>query len=144
MFFVLIASTVLHAQTKKSNNQVLVNQSITKFFDALATLDTNVMKQYCTTDFLLLEDGEVWNLDTLANKLRPFRAMSFSRTNHLNFIRTQVKGTTAWVAYHNAADMVINGQKMNVQWLESAVLVKVGNEWRIQLLHSTPLNSNTK
>ena len=100
-------------------------------------------KKYCTIDFLLLEDGDVWNMDTLANKLSPFKAVSFSRTNHLDFIRTQVKGNIAWVAYSNSADMVINGQKMNVQWLESAVLVKEGNEWKIQLLHSTPLNSST-
>src|SRR5688500_940183 len=119
MFLLLLASTGLHAQIKKNNDEALVKQVIIKFFDGVAALDTSVMKQHCTKDFLLLEDGEVWSLDTLANKLSPFRAVSFSRRNHLEFIRTEVKGATAWVAYNNAADMIINGQKMNVQWLES-------------------------
>ena len=117
----------------------MVNQTITKFFDAIAALDTKMMKEYTTKDFLLLEDGGVWNMDTLTNKLSPLKTISFSRTNHLDFIQTEVKGTTAWVAYNNTADMTVNGQKRNVRWLESAVLVKEGKEWKVQLLHSTTL-----
>ena len=86
-----------------------------------------------------MEDGAVWNMDTLTNKLSPLKTISFSRTNHLDFIQTEVKGTTAWVAYNNTADMNVKGQKRNVRWLESAVLVKEGKEWKVQLLHSTTL-----
>ena len=139
MVFLATASLSVNAQTQKSNEQAKVNQSIIKFFDGIAALDTKMMKQYTTKGFLLLEDGAVWNLDTLTSKLNPLKTVSFSRTNHLNFIHTDVKGNTAWVAYHNAADVSVNGQKRNVEWLESAVLVKEGKEWKIQLLHSTRL-----
>ena len=139
MLFFVANSTCINAQTPKSNEQTMVNQTIIKFFDAIAALDTKMMKQYTTKDFLLLEDGAVWNMDTLTNKLSPLKTISFSRTNHLDFIQTEVKGTTAWVAYNNTADMNVNGQKRNVRWLESAVLVKEGKEWKVQLLHSTTL-----
>ena len=139
MLFFVASSRCINAQTPKSNEQTMVNQTITKFFDAIAALDTKMMKQYTTKDFLLLEDGAVWNMDTLTNKLSPLKTISFSRTNHLDFIQTEVKGTTAWVAYNNTADMTVNGQKRNVRWLESAVLLKEGKEWKVQLLHSTTL-----
>jgi hypothetical protein len=137
--FFIVASTCLTAQIQKSQEQAKVNQAVTGFFAGLAALDTRIMKQHTTKDFLLLEDGAVWNMDTLTSKLNPLKSGSFSRTNHLNFIHTEVKGNTAWVAYNNSAEMSVNGQKKNVQWLESAVLVKESKDWKVQLLHSTPL-----
>ncbi len=93
---------------------------------------------------MLLEDGAVWNTDTLISKVNQLKALDFSRTNRLNFIRTEVKGNTAWIAYHNAADITINGQKMTMQWLESAVLIKEGKEWKIKVLHSTVIKPKTE
>ncbi|MBJ6109589.1 nuclear transport factor 2 family protein [Hymenobacter sp. BT523] len=126
-----------NAQAPMSAEQSKVNQAVTKFFDGLAALDTKTMKQYITTDFLLLEDGAVWNIDTLVNKIKPLKATGYTRVNHLNFFRTDVKGNTAWVAYDNAAEMSAGERKRSRQWLESAVLVKEGKDWKIQLLHST-------
>ena len=134
----LVSLTNLYAQTEKTGESEQVNQVITRFFDGIAALDMNQMKQFVTTDFLLLESGDVWNLDTLAVHMNQLKTGSFSRTNRLNFIRTEIKENIAWVAYDNAADMIIKGQKRNARWLESAVLIKEGKEWKIQMLHSTP------
>jgi ketosteroid isomerase-like protein len=130
-------------QAQKNEEEGKVNKVITGFFDGISALDVKLMGQYVTNDFLLLEGGDVWNMDTVAVYLNQLKTGSFNRTNRLNFIRTEIKGNTAWVAYHNAADMNINGKKRNVEWLESAVLVKDGTEWKIQLLHSTPLKPKT-
>lgn len=143
LLFFFLAFSSLPIQAQKSDEKEKVNQVLTRFFDGISALDIKLMKQYVTNDFLLLEAGDVWNMDTVAVYLNQSKTGSFSRTNHLNFIRTEITGNTAWVAYNNAADMNINGQKRNVQWLESAVLVKDGKEWKIQLLHSTPLKPKT-
>lgn len=129
----------MNAQNHNNNDQSKVTETITKFFAGIATLDTDLIKRYSTKNFLLLEDGAIWNMDTLISKLNQLTAISFSRTNHLNFIQTEVKQNSAWVAYKNVADMKVDGQKMNVQWLESAFLVKEGRNWKIRLLHSTTL-----
>lgn len=143
LLFFFLAFSSLPIQAQKSDEKEKVNHVLTRFFDGISVLDIKLMKQYVTNDFLLLEGGDVWNMDTVAVYLNQLKTGSFSRTNHLNFIRTEITGNTAWVAYNNAADMNINGKKRNVQWLESAVLVKEGNEWKIQLLHSTPLKPQT-
>jgi ketosteroid isomerase-like protein len=143
LFFLFLAFSSQHLHSQKTDEKGMINQVLTKFFDGISSLDVNLMKQYVTNDFLLLEGGDVWNMDTVAVYLNELKTGSFSRTNYLEFIRTEIRGNTAWVAYKNAADMSIKGQKRNVQWLESAVLVKDGKEWKIQLLHSTPLKPKT-
>ncbi|WP_018621408.1 nuclear transport factor 2 family protein [Spirosoma luteum] len=125
------------ARAQQNDEQKKVNAAIIGLFDGLATLDEQLMRRHVTADFLLLEDGAIWTIDTLINKVSPLKKVAFSRVNHLDFIRTDVSGNTAWVAYHNRADVVVNGQKRNRQWLESASLVKQGNDWKITLLHST-------
>lgn len=84
-------------------------------------------------------------MDTLLNKLNPLKLnITFNRINHLNFIQTDVKSNVAWVAYYNTADISVNGRKRSVNWLESAVLVKDGKAWKVQLLHSTVMRAGTK
>ena len=134
-----MVANCLRAQTQNNSEKTKVNQTVTTLFDGIAALDTKMMKQSSTDDFLLLEDGAVWNMDTLIGKLTRLKGRSFSRINHLNFIETEITGNSAWVAYHNAADIVIDGKTRNVKWLESAFLVRQGKDWRIRLLHSTVL-----
>lgn len=142
----LVAATISSgAQTRtESSEQTKVNQAVAGLFDGIAALDMKIIGRHITADFLLLEDGAVWNTDTLAKELNPLKSVSFSRTNRLDFIRTEVSGSSAWVAYNNAADMVVNGQKISIRWLESAFLVKQGKEWKIRLLHSTVLRPEAK
>lgn len=116
-----------------------MNQSLVKLFDALAALDMKTIRERSTNDLTILESGVVWNLDTLARKVDQLKGASFSRTNHLDFIHTEIKSGTAWVVYHNTADMVINGLEVHAKWLESAVLVKERKMWKVKLLHSTSL-----
>jgi hypothetical protein len=123
----------------QNTEQMKVNQSLIKLFDGLAALDMKVIKEFSTKDLMILESGVVWNLDTIAHKVDNLKAVSFSRTNHLDFIKTEIKGNTAWSVYNNSADMIINGLEVHAKWLESAVLVKEGKEWKIKLLHSTSL-----
>jgi len=118
-----------------------ISQSLVKLFDALAALDMNGIRESSTKDLTILESGAVWNLDTLSSKVEELKAVSFSRTNHLDFVQTEIKGNTAWSVYYNSADMIIEGVEVHRKWLESAVLVKEGKLWKIKLLHSTTLKT---
>lgn len=134
-----ITSSYLNAQTQKIDEQKKINEIMTKFFDGIAELDFTKMKQYATKDVIVLESGAVWSMDSLTKFLAPLKSMNFKRTNELRFIQTEVKGNTAWVIYNNTANMTINGQQRNINWLESALLLKEDNVWKIKLLHSTTL-----
>ena len=131
--FTLLFGHPAAAQTPEAQ----VRQTITDFFQAMADLDFPKMRSYCQPNFQLLEHGEVWTLDILEEKLKPNVGTGMQRTNAFEFITVTVKGKIAWVSYHNAARIIRAGQERNVQWLESAVLQKTRQGWKITLLHST-------
>jgi ketosteroid isomerase-like protein len=126
------------AQARWTKKEQKVQQVVTEMFQALADRDFGKLKANCTADIIVLENGVVWNLDTLQEKINLSKAIpDFNRVNTIEFADTRIKGKTAWVSYYNRADYIRNGKKSYVQWLESVVLVKMGRKWRVQLLHST-------
>jgi hypothetical protein len=114
-----------------------VQETINTFFKAFSEGDFKYIKQTSTKDFLLLEQGMIWNLDTLKNKLAKPKPAGFSRKNRFEFFETRLTGKRAWVGYHNYADLETAAGKRTIHWLESAVLVKEKKSWKLEMMHST-------
>ena len=133
--FSILFSFKPFAQNEKDS----IETSIIRFFDGLSEFNNDKLRNYSAPDFLLLENGEVWNLDTLINKLGEHKHLNIKRTNKFQFIRTEQSGNTAWVSYYNTAEMKFKDKQQTVKWLESAVLTKDRGRWIIKQLHSTPL-----
>lgn len=138
MHRIKILSIVLFLFTGNSYAQKdSIEAVVVSFFDGLSELNASKIKDCTTGDFLLLEDGEVWNVDSLISKIAPMQGQNFKRTNKFSFIATERKEDVAWTSYHNTADFTLNDRKLTRNWLESAVLVRQGGKWKIKLLHST-------
>lgn len=136
LIWLLVASApAAYAQTEKKD----IHASIAGFFNGLSLVNVDSMKYYTTLDFHLLEDGQVWNMDTLLKKVLPRRNASVERINRFEFIRTEQQGDLAWVTYNNSAQFRVGEKQQLIMWLESAVLVRNKGRWQIQLLHSTKL-----
>lgn len=127
----------LLAQT--AGEETAVKKVVVDAFQALADLDMTKFRSHCQPDFTLLENGEVWTVDTLEARIKPNIGSGMKRINTLVFRRVAVRGTTAWVTYDNRADIERKGQQRTVRWLESAVLEKVNGVWKLAMLHSTVL-----
>ncbi|EAZ79351.1 nuclear transport factor 2 family protein [Algoriphagus machipongonensis] len=119
--------------------EVLIQESFDSLFSAF---NSEKIENYYTEDFLLLEDGEVWNNKIIkeyfdnAIKKQPIP----TRVNKFEFIETKVDGDMAWTAYHNYAKISRDGEVIReVHWLESAVAVKTAAGWKLKMLHSTPI-----
>ena len=131
----LLSVSTIQAQIPAATPQ----QAVVYFFDALAELSDAKMRAYVSADFLLLEDGAVWNTDSLSVRMARRNSSNFKRINSFRFIRTDVQGANAVAAYHNHADITIDGKLIPVDWLESVHLVKEGEGWKIRMMHSTPV-----
>jgi hypothetical protein len=137
----ILAALLIPALSFSQNaEQNKVNNTIIAMFDGLTELSLEKIKKNSTADLMILEHGEIWNMDTIAAKISELRALNLTRVNSFKFIKTEIIGQTAWVAYDNKAIVTINGQKIDYYWLESAFLIKEGNEWKIKMLHSTRLS----
>jgi hypothetical protein len=140
----LVSVSNVRAQEKLTEKQQLVQKVIIDMFQALSDRDTDKLISNCTSDILLLENGIVWNLDTLTQKNSQNKAITdFNRINTIDFIDTKVMNNMAWTTYNNQAEVTKYGQHSIIKWLETAVLIKEGKIWKIEVLHSTLIKRST-
>ena len=142
--FAMMTYSGVNSQTMKDTDTSDVQQVIVRLFDGVAEIDSSKIAKHTTKDFLLLEDGLIWNSDSLFRVLKPMKSQQFKRSNEFRFIRHEIKGKVAWIAYYNTAYISFNGQKREVNWLESAVLVKDSTGWKVKVLHSTMITKPSK
>ena len=138
----LVFQVAALAQTSSHTQETLeIHQLIQESFDSLfSAYQANLVERYYSPDFLLLEQGEVWDMDVIKSYLseRNQKNNPIIRTNRFEFVKTEIFGNRAWVAYHNYATFTKEGEApREVYWLESATALKTDQGWRLDLLHST-------
>jgi hypothetical protein len=89
-----------------------------------------------TSDFILYEDGRLWNIDSAFMNIRnrmPY-TVKFQMAN-LKFFVDRESGD---VTYTNHGDFVFsNAQKLSLDWVESATFRKINGIWKINFLQAT-------
>ena len=68
--------------------------------------------------------------------------MDFKRINSFDFINTTVADNTAWVTYNLHSEITRNGKQATVQWMETVIVIKEKQKWKIKVLHSTLIKRN--
>ena len=134
--FVLLSTQFSFAQTSEKAE---VQQVITRFFDALSVANIPLMKAEVFDDFMLLENGEIWTIDTLANKISRPKPEGYLRQNSFDFLSTKIDKNRAYVFYKNKAEISSKTRNATIKWLESAILRKEKGRWRMEFMHSTPM-----
>lgn len=137
LLITLLLSATANAQTV-TTEQLALQHTVIKMFDALSNRDSVSLKSHCTADITLYEYGQVWNMDTLIMKAITLNQVAdFKRTNSFEFINTTVDKSTAWVTYRLQSEIFKEGKQSTVQWLETVVLAKERKLWKVKHLHST-------
>ena len=116
-------------------------QPVKELFAAMSKHDGKAMQETSTEDFQLLEHGEDWTMQKLVDAVQP-NGKPYVRKNFFSQIRARQEGNVAWVSYWNKAQISREGALRTVVWLESAVVVKENDRWKIQMMHSTRLDSD--
>lgn len=143
-FFTMIFSFAAAQTTEEKEVQSVIENM---FEDVFSKLDENLISKYFTDDFLLFEDGEIYNLETTAQMIASIKKQfddeaakghKLERKNKFEFIKTLTDGDSAQVYYKNSAEFLYDGLSiMKFDWLESASLIKSDGSWKISFLHST-------
>ena len=143
LILAIYISTLLHAQQQLTKDQQEVHKTVINFFEALSNRDSVGLKDNCTSDILLFETGSTWNADTLILKAIILNtATDYKRTNTFDFINTTVADNTAWVTYDLHSEITRNGKQATAQWMETVILIKEKQKWKIKVLHSTLIRRN--
>lgn len=110
--------------------------AVKALFASMSAFDYAGMRSIVTGDFQLLEVGEVWDIETLIAAIAPGDG-PYERRNYFSLIRVESNDDTAWVSYWNRATFESPDSSSERAWLESAVLIRADGGWKLQLLHST-------
>lgn len=140
IFLTLAVSVTAYSQAQQqfSKNQQEIQQTVVNMFQALSDRDSITLKSYCTRDITLYEYGQVWNMDTLIRKaITMNQSADFKRTNTFDFITVETGKTTAWASYRLSSVITRDGKETVIQWLETVVLARQDNQWKVKHLHST-------
>ncbi len=130
----------VHFEQTEEESITAVENVVQKLFDEVwAGYDANAITKFQTDDFLLLEHGEVWNNDTIANWCKKAKSKNsgFKRTNNFERIDARRNGNKLWLAYHNYGTFQKDTITYKRAWLESVIAVKKDSIWKLELMHST-------
>ncbi len=108
---------------------------LTNFFDGIATKDTEKLRNATTSDFILYEDGLLWNLDSAFMNIK--RHMPFTVKYRMNNLKFFVDTESGDVTYTNHADFHFTGGDVSLDWLENATFRKIDGVWKINFLNAT-------
>jgi hypothetical protein len=141
MFFI----TISFAQVSDVTDKTQIKNLVIKSFDEIwSKLNSKNIDKYYTKDFLLLEDGEVWNNDSITNYLDNalLRKPNPKRMNTIEIIEIKIANNMAWIAYQNHATFSIDNKVIRkAYWLESATAILNENGWKLEMLHSTRIKN---
>jgi hypothetical protein len=119
-------------QAKKEELQKI----ITDYFNALSKKDTIALRSLTTSNFVLFDEGVVYNNQTAVKAMaerKPFK-VSFV----FDSVNVHMDKKDASVYYFRKADYVLDDTAhMSAKFLESATFNKEDGKWKLRFLHST-------
>lgn len=133
---VLLGLLVSCQTTPKTDPPETLKNVLISYYDAMEARDFNQMKEISTTDFIIYEDGKIWNNDSLIQLMNsmPESIIEFTLDNFTINIDQQIGN----MYYSNHGDVTMNDTtNVSFDWLESATFKKVDGTWKLEFLHST-------
>ena len=125
--------------SQKKNDSTNIVQLLKEDYKTLVNSDIVKHKRYCTDDYILIEDGEIWDMEKEADNYKKNVNRILDRKDYFDFHFIRILGNTAYTVYHLKSDIKENGKLTTKQWNESVIFRKVRGKWKIALIHSTPI-----
>lgn len=134
----LLIISICTIKVLAGDNEEAVKQAVKNYYDLyFVKMDKSEYRSILTKDYLLLENGEI--LDTEGDiAAMPTPESGYKRTDSFDFRLVKIEGDIAYAVYFLKSEITdkANGIR-NKEWLESMILRRSGEGWKIALLHST-------
>lgn len=148
LFFIILMmlfTTISFSQVSNETDKTRIKNSVVESFEEIwSELDSENIDKFYTKDFLLLENGKVWNNDSIADYLdkAKLRKPIPKRMNTIEIIEIRIENSMAWIAYQNFATFSIDNKIIRkAHWLESATAILTEHGWKLDMLHSTRITN---
>ena len=133
----IIGAGASDQSTPASDDQAQVTESVRSMFATLSAEDISQLRALIAPDFYAFEAGGRITGDALIELIKKAHAAGKVYVWTVNEPEVHIDGSIAWVTYINRGSIRDASETKNVNWLESAILRKEKDKWRIQFFHST-------
>ena len=127
--------------TQPAGDQEEVVEALRLMYVAATNDDMEQFRAVTSPDFFTFDGGMRMNGDELMALIKDAHAAGKVYRWQVTEPQVHIDGQTAWVTYVNRGSLQDATGKKDLAWLESAVLRKYGDAWRIQFFHSTRVPS---
>lgn len=124
---------------QKADDSLRIVQLIRADYKALGENDTEAHQRNCSPDYQLIEAGDLWTLQKELAYMQSKKGQPSSRTDTFHFVSVQVKGDMGFAVYDLRSAITRSGTTKYYHWMESAVMIRRQEGWKIRLIHSTPV-----
>lgn len=122
--------------TPKTDPPETLKNVLISYYNAMEARDFDQMKEISTADFIIYEDGKIWNNDSLIQLMNSMPESNIEFT--LDNFSINIDQQTGHMYYSNHGDVYSNDTITTAfDWLESATFKKVDGTWKLDFLHST-------
>jgi len=144
-FLAIFLGLLMSCQPKEDPQVELqkIENVLQNYFNAISKFDYQGMRDQCTEDYLLFEDGEVWTVEDHINFLKQYEGRA-EIVYTFEDVKQNFEGSVAWITHRNKAAAKIDGQPVNFEWIESATFKKHNDAWKMAILHSTTAKHSEK
>ena len=118
-------------------DQIQVTEAIRSMYAALTADDLDKFRALTAPDFYAFDVGKRFTGDALMDLIKAAHVAGKVYVWTVTDPEVHVQGDIAWITYVNKGSIKDASGTKDVTWLESAVLRKEKDIWRIQFFHST-------
>lgn len=137
--FTIFSTIVFHlGYSQQKNDSTEIIHVLKEDYKTMVTYDIDKHKSYCTGDYLLIENGEIWNMEMEAADYQKKAKRVLSRNDFFDFKYFKIMDNTAYAVYGLKSEITENGKLITRHWNESTIFRKEDGAWKIALIHSTP------
>ncbi|MBK8610009.1 MAG: nuclear transport factor 2 family protein [Chitinophagaceae bacterium] len=143
MKYGLVIFTLFHSLTvlaQEGKDSIEIVQLLKEDYKTMQTHDINKHRGYCTSNYLLIENGEIWDMDKEADGYKKDANRIIDRKDNFNFKFIRIFDNIAYAVYNLKSDIIENGNVTQKNWNESVIFRKIEGNWKIELIHSTPVD----
>lgn len=139
--FAAISIFLVHAPVAVASdaaNEIQVTRAMETLYIAATRDDLALFKTVTTPDFYSFDGGKRFNGEELMQLIKGQHAAGKIYVWTVTDPKVELYGRAALLTYTNRGSIQdADGTKKDVTWLESALLRKIGGDWKIHFFHST-------
>ena len=133
--FVLVLALAPVVRASSAEEEIV--GAVRAMYDALGRDDATLLGRVTAPDFHAIDGGERMTGAELLELVRAAHSHGATYVWKVTEHAVQLESDTAWVTWVNRGSIGDAEETRAVTWLESAVLSRVDDTWRIRFLHST-------